>query len=188
MLLAFHPRKISGSRSGAAAKFPTNTKRIRTMKTPPKTTSPLPEKDACVVMVLYEDDATRRRAITAHDQLIQSRSANIDFEFHWWRTHFLTDPELAAGAAEHAARADVFMVCSTPEMGPSPRLRTWFGDWARRRDGRPGALANLTTTSSTDDSAHPASEDFLREICAQAKLDFLGSFPSAPHPASFGGV
>jgi len=138
----------------------------------------LSDKTQCVVMVIYEDDAALRRTMRACDRLVKSLWSTVDFKFHWWRTRFLADPNLAAGAAQEAEEADLFIVCSEAGAVPSSQLKCWFGDWIKRRSGRVGAVVNLTTTGSTTLPDLAPGEIFLRDVCNQAKLDFLGAFPS----------
>ncbi|MCX8091850.1 MAG: hypothetical protein N3I86_13110 [Verrucomicrobiae bacterium] len=125
--------------------------------------------------------------MAACDCLIQQCWAEVEFDFHWWRTDFLADETMAELAAQQAANADFVIVGCDPHTEFSPALKQWFENWAaRRRGGRDGALLHLT-------SGWPAfgpgwrNEQFLREIARRALLDYLT--PSAADegelPASF---
>lgn len=130
---------------------------------------------SCVVMVIYEDDDALKRTMSACDRLVKSMWSKVHFDFRWWRTRFLADPELAEGAAREAAQADLFIVCSANDKAPSTQLGNWLTRWGQIRSGREGALARLTT-GNPGAANRDVPEGFLRSICQQAQLDFLGSF------------
>jgi len=148
--------------------------------------SSLAHRDTCVVVIVYDDAATRARAMAACDCLIQQCWAELEFDFQWWRTDFLTDEMLAELAAEQAAHADVVIVGCDPQRDFSAPLRDWFENWAARRQGRDGALLNLMSESTPSGSGW-RNEQFLRDIARRAMLDYLT--PAEPVqgelPASF---
>jgi hypothetical protein len=135
-----------------------------------------PHKEFCSVLVLYEDLATRQRGLAACDYLIKNFWAEVEFEFHWWRTDFLADALLAAVAAEKASEANLIFLCSAGTKQPSATLIAWFDSWIENRLAGEGMLVNLITSET---SAHhrQVGELFLREISRRADLDYLGTFP-----------
>ena len=135
-----------------------------------------PRQESCTVLVLYEDTATRRRGLTACDYLVQHFWAEVEFEFHWWRTDFLADASLAAAAAEKAARANLIFLCSAATGEPSVALKAWFDSWIGNRREREGLLVNLLTGDPPAQHRR-AGESFLRDISRRAELDYLGTFP-----------
>jgi hypothetical protein len=145
-----------------------------------------PRKEACIVLVLYEDLTTRQRGLAACDYLMRSFWDEVEFEFHWWRTDFLADASLAAAAAEKASEANLIFLCSAGTKQPSASLRAWFDSWIENRLAGEGMLVNLVTGEAP---AHhrQVGELFLREISRRADLDYLGTFPqtsTGKHPAS----
>ena len=64
----------------------------------------LARKDSCTVVIVYDDAATRARAMAACDCLIQQCWAEVEFDFQWWRADFLTDAMMA-------------------ELSPRPKMR-----------------------------------------------------------------
>ncbi len=135
-----------------------------------------PRKAACTVLVLYEDLATRQRGLAACDYLMRNFWAEVEFEFHWWRTDFLADASLAATAAEKASEASLIFLCSAGTKQPSASLIAWFDSWIENRLAGEGLLVNLVTGEAP---AHhrQMGELFLREISRRADLDYLGTFP-----------
>ncbi len=133
-------------------------------------------KESCTVLVLYEDAATRQRGLAACDYLVQNFWAEVEFEFHWWRTDFLAEASLAAAAAEMASKANLIFLCSAVTREPSATLKAWFDSWIENRPEREGMLVNLITGDGPTHHPH-AGELFLRDISRRADLDYLGTFP-----------
>ena len=135
-----------------------------------------PRKEVCTVLVLYEDLATRQRGLAACDYLMRNFWAEVEFEFHWWRTDFFADASLAAAAAEKASQANLIFLCSAATREPSSTLIAWFDSWIGSRLEGEGMLVNLVTGEAP---AHhrQAGELFLRDISRRADLDYLGTFP-----------
>ncbi len=135
-----------------------------------------PRKEACTVLVLYEDLATRQRGLAACDYLMRNFWAEVEFEFHWWRTDFLADTSLAAVAAEKASEANLIFLCTAGTKQLSATMIAWFDSWIEKRPAGEGLLVNLVTGEAP---AHhrQIGELFLREISRRADLDYLGTFP-----------
>ncbi len=146
------------------------------MNSPSEMTEVSPRNEACTVLVLYEDAATRQRGLAACDFLVQYFWAEVEFEFHWWRTDFLADTSLAAAAAEKAAQANLIFLCSSVTEEPSATLKAWFDSWIESRREREGMLVNLITSDAPRPHPH-AGELFLLDISRRAELDYLGTFP-----------
>ena len=147
-----------------------------------------PRKEACTVLVLYEDLATRQRGLAACDYLMRNFWAEVEFEFHWWRTDFLADASLAAVAAEKASEANLIFLCSTGTKQPSANLIAWFDSWIENRLAGEGLLVNLVTGEAPVHHRQ-VGELFLREISRRADLDYLGTFPhtsTGTYPTSTG--
>jgi len=147
------------------------------MNRPSEMTEVAPRNEACTVFVLYEDAATRQRGLAACDYLVQYFWTEVEFEFHWWRTDFLTDRSLAAAAAEKAAQANMIFLCSTVTQEPSATLKAWFDSWIGSRRAGEGMLMNLITSDAPRPHL-PAGELFLLDISRRADLDYLGTFPA----------
>lgn len=134
-------------------------------------------QDVCNIVVLYDNDATRTRALAACDYLVQQFWQEVELKFHWWRTDFLSDASLARVAADDAVGADFLIISSENERAFPPQLESWFESWLERRTGVLGALVDLQ-------SAHPpgsndsAREQFLREIGRRGNFDYLTAIPS----------
>ena len=146
-----------------------------------ESTSSLP--DLCTVVVIYDDSHTRARALTACDYLVSQIWEAVELDFHWWRTDFLKDPQMAGIAAQHAVASDFLIVClnATDEM--SDNLGTWFESWIDQRGCRQGALIDLTA-STIAGTATPHRQSLLRAIARRGTFDYLTTLPERPDAGS----
>ena len=141
-------------------------------------------QETCSVVVVYDCNATRARAMAACDYLVQQIWGNVELDFHWWRTDFLQDASLASLAAENAIASDFLIICSGSEHELPFSLSRWFEGWVTRRGNRFGALVDLGTVR--DNRAIPSSrlrENFLRKLCQQGGFDYLTAFGMEPRTA-----
>ena len=143
----------------------------------PKTRTREPE-ELWSVVVLYEDAATRQRAMKVCDHLVQQFWAEVEFKFHWWRTDFLEDDTMAATAAADAGNADFIVVSSSAERELSPFVKNWFEAWIAQRQGREGALVDLTKTGAVSAAQTQHNKIFLRNVARRAAMDYLTKVPS----------
>ena len=105
----------------------------------------IPESsDVCTVVVLYDGDKTREKALAACDFLVKQFWQDVELEFHWWRTDFLRDSTLATVASTNAVASDFLIVCLDSHREIAPALESWFEGWVTKRSGREGALVDLT--------------------------------------------
>jgi hypothetical protein len=145
-------------------------------------------KEACTVVVLYEDFLTRQRALAACDYLTRQFWSDIELTFHWWRADFLEDADLAAKAAEAAAAADFLIVALGPDTELSTTLKSWFASWTEQRSGEEGAFVDLTDVGSARIGLTMQREIELRQLARRARMDYLTTMPATltgPLPASF---
>lgn len=133
-------------------------------------------KEMWFVVVLYDDSATRQRAMEVCDHLARRFWSEVELKFHWWRTDFLEDAGMAATAADNSRNADFIVVCIRPDGDLSPVVRHWFEEWVPQRAGREGALIDLTTTGAPPLAAQ-RKKAFLREAAHRAGMDYLTHFP-----------
>jgi hypothetical protein len=141
----------------------------------------LRSQETCIVVVIYDTDEMRSRAIAAHQYLLERCRGNVDLQFHWWRTAFLTDPLLADLAAQNALASDCLMICLEDDPAVSPSLESWFESWIERRTGGDGALVDLAPHPSNG-NGRSMRETFLRDLCRRGGLDWVT--PPSPPQAS----
>jgi len=148
-----------------------------------RTTEPKPDAkeptELWSVLVLYDEHATRQRAMAVCDHLVQQFWSEVEFTFHWWRTDFLEDDTMATTAAADAAHADFIVVSTSPGRELSPFARNWFDAWIALRERREGALVDLTETDAASDIHAQHKKTFLRNAAHRAAMDYLTKVPSA---------
>jgi hypothetical protein len=131
----------------------------------------------CIVVVIYDTDQMRARAIAAHHYLLERCRGNVELQFHWWRTAFLTDPLLANVATENALASDCVMICLEDDPAVSPSLESWFESWIERRENRDGALVDLGPRPPNGNGS--LRETFFRDLCRRGGLDWLTAPPQS---------
>lgn len=132
--------------------------------------------DACTIVVLYDCDATRARALSACDFLVNQFWKDVELEFHWWRTDFLSDETLATVASANAVAADFLIVCLESQEEISPALESWFESWVTERRDCEGALVDLTDNSGAA-KEFTMIQTFLREVSQRGNFDYLTAIP-----------
>jgi len=131
------------------------------------------DQEVCTIVVLYDDNVTRSRALVACDYLVNQFWPEIELKFHWWRTDFLRDGVLARVAADAAVASDFLILGSASSGELSAALESWFESWLERRGERNGALVDLAASPRSSDR-----EFFLREVARRGNFDYLTSVPA----------
>jgi hypothetical protein len=130
-------------------------------------------------VVVYEDLATRDRAAAICDDLVRQFWPDIRFQFDWWRVSFFEDDGFADLAVQSALVADIVIFCGTPDHELHPATKRWFEKWSRQRDGRDGALVDLTETSDTSNGGGELKKLYLRDVASRALMDYITKPPTA---------
>ena len=130
------------------------------------------------VVVLYDDTATRERALEACDRLVRTFWAEVEFDFHWWRTDFLKDPFLAQTAMHEAREADVIIFSSAGDDDLPAAVSQWFARWTEQRGKREGLLFDLTGTLRPVTPRLERIQNRLRELARRAGLDYAAGVPA----------
>jgi hypothetical protein len=134
--------------------------------------------EAWSVVVLYEDTATRERAMGVCDHLVRQFWAEVEFKFHWWRTDFLQDSGMAATAASNAAEADFIIFCTSADSELPAAVNAWLESWTERRGGREGVLIDLTEGGHVPKGRAQNKQMQLRQAARRAMMDYLTKLPS----------
>lgn len=130
------------------------------------------DQEVCTIVVLYDGNVTRARAMAACDYLVNQFWPEVELKFHWWRTDFLRDAALARVAAFDAVASDFLIISSESGGELSPALESWFESWLERRGERNGALVDLSSSPRSLQR-----ETFLRDVGRRGKFDYLTAVP-----------
>lgn len=129
--------------------------------------------ERCEVAVVYDDIASRVRAMHLSESLANRFEGDLDFNFTWWNIRFLKDPQISNLAEEAAAEADLVLFSIGEAAEPAPALKAWIRRWLARRQSDEGALAVLLDqTIATKDHITPL-ESYLRKVADGGHMDFL---------------
>ncbi len=146
------------------------------------------------VVVAYEDTATRDRAISLCEGMFAHLGAETDFDISWWRFGYLREPNLAAQAADAAARAGLIVFSTHAGAGLPPYVREWIEQWVTRKSTQPSALAALIGMAGDAQQGLTPIHYYLQTVAVRARMDFMphaaiplsvaqyGSAQSAPPP------
>lgn len=124
-------------------------------------------------VVIYEGFPTRERAMTVCDNLVKQFWPDIYFKLAWWRVSFLEDDGFAELAGQDAVSADFVIFSGSSDKELAPAVRHWFENWARHRDGRDGALVDLTETANSLNGAAELKKLYLRDIASRVLMDYV---------------
>jgi len=89
----------------------------------------LGQREACRVLIAYEDVVSRDSALRLCDRVFQEFQDDLDFEADWWAFKYLEAPELGEKAAGAAANSDLLIV-SADGRGDFPlQIKHLFECW-----------------------------------------------------------
>ena len=152
------------------------------LATYPERSDARPESDRpCRVATFYEDAPTRGRLLHLCDLLIKDLGPDIDFEFSWWKLHFLTDPVIACLCAQAAAQADmlVFSIYATRE--PTAHLKAVNEMWLSQREQSEGLLLILIDAVNISSGMESPALLYFQELAQRGQLELITHwFPAMP--------
>ena len=137
----------------------------------------LETKAACSVVVVYEDAASRERAVTFCDLLVSRFWAKCEFNVSWWSFALLDQAVAAKDAGERAARADLIVFSATPEGDFPLPVKAWVESWLNQRGDREGMLAGLMEPVAGADDREGEKHHYLRNAAHHGALDYLTQVP-----------
>jgi len=140
---------------------------------------PSPSGGGCEVAVVYEDTATRDRAVLLCDHLVNNLWEDLDFELSWWKFDYLREPLIVAEATEAAIRADLVIFSAHAARELPPAVESWIETWTVRRDNPEGALVALIGMGSDLLKGVCPIHVYLREVAQRARMDYLAAPPEA---------
>jgi hypothetical protein len=138
------------------------------------------------VVVVFEDEETRKEAVAFCDGLVAKFWSTSGFEFGWWLVKDLTEPEAWEQSLASASQANILIASFAPGRSV-PELRQWLDAWRQRRGDHEGAVIGLLDPCAGLDCRLSEKHAHLRDVAHQAGLDYLTEMPSRiddPLPAS----
>jgi hypothetical protein len=139
------------------------------------------------IVVVYEDSATRDRAIRVCDH-VKAQVKEVELKFSWWRFDFLSDPKLAELAAKAAARADMVIFSAHDGKALPPPVRDWIETWLPRRKQKDSALMALIGAAETRFNQSTPARTYLHAVATRARMDYLPEPVLALPEEQFGSV
>ena len=136
--------------------------------------------DLFSAIVLYEDLATRHRAMQICDRLVQKFWADVEFDFSWWRFDFLHDSALAGDAVRLAARSELILLAAHAGRELPPAIKNWIESWLPIREPGFGVLVAMIGTEEDRLRGLSPIHVYLREAAQRANMDYLPQVIDAP--------
>jgi hypothetical protein len=147
----------------------------------PTASDSLMEKgDLFSAVVLYEDLATRDRAMEICDRLVHKFWAEVEFDFNWWRFDFLHDSALAADAVRLAARSELILLAAHAGRELPTAVKDWIESWLPIREPGFGVLVAMIGTEADRIRGLSPIHVYLREAAQRANMDYLPQVIDAP--------
>jgi hypothetical protein len=137
----------------------------------------LEPKAAWSVVVVYEDPATRERAVGFCNQLVKRFWTRFEINVSWWSFALLEECPAAKEAAERAARADLIVFSAAPEGDFPAQVKDWIETWLIRRGDREGMMAGLLEPADNSTAREGPRHVCLRNAARRAAMDYLTQVP-----------
>jgi hypothetical protein len=125
------------------------------------------------LLVAYEDNTTRDRALRLYDHLAQQLLDDYDFQCTWWKLDHLRSSTLRDQASDAAAEANMIILSVREGLELSPNVRTWIESWIGKRDSRKSALVALVGGRNQHDPGASPVVHYLQRVARQGKMDFF---------------
>ncbi len=128
-------------------------------------------EDTCRIVVFYEDNWARARAMSLCERLVDQFAEDLDFEFKWWKFKRLGDQALAQHATAAATAADIVLFCPhNNEL--SPEASDWLDSWSEAGVNSGGAIA-LVVAGRTDSEAATKLTLRIKSAAVRLGMDLL---------------
>lgn len=127
----------------------------------------------CRIIVAYEDNSTRERAMTLLGHLKKRFDHDISFSVTWWKFRYLQDPEISLVARHYAASADIVIFASDLPGLFSLSIMNWIETWTEHRSKDGGVLVPLIGSPHIPAELYSTKRFYLRHIAKRAGLDYL---------------
>jgi len=128
-------------------------------------------------MIVSEDDAKRKEAVTFCDQLVERFWAENEFELTWTSFHDLSDQLAARNLAGKAVQADIIVFACSADSNLPKSVESWMEAWAAQREDREGLIVTLNEPSVPASRKLPEKFVFLRNLAHRAGMDYLTRMP-----------
>src|SRR5438128_2610786 len=129
------------------------------------------------IVVIYEDTATRERAVRACDHLVKQFWTEGELDVNWWSCAMLEEAVLARQSVEKAVQADLIILSLRQDRELASSVSEWIEGWLPRRGDREGALVDLTGQDAEAGGAAAERHIYLRHAAHRGGMDYLTREP-----------
>jgi hypothetical protein len=134
------------------------------------------------LVVAYEDETSRNRALALSDRLAADLRDDHDLQSSWWRLDFLQHPQLLERAVDAAVNANMILVSLRQSKELPFPARAWLDSWIERKDGHNCALVALLEGAAGRRETCPVLSQ-LHSAARRAQMSFFSHLFPPPGPA-----
>ncbi len=127
----------------------------------------------CSVAVIYDDAASRGRAIELCDRLIRHFWQDLQFRVNWWKSPHLDDADIAPAAAWSVRHAQIVIFSAVNRSELPAAQQSWLQAALANPAEEGRMLIGFADTSSGQTGAAPQLLHTLQSCALLAGMDFL---------------
>ena len=129
--------------------------------------------------MLYENPATRERAVKLCDDFVTKSGGDPEPEVHWQSFAELGSSGTADPAAEAAAVAEIIIFAISAQGDLPAHVKSWTEKWLGKRGEREGVLIGLLLDGRNNPCEIAClKEVYLRHLAHRAGMDYLTHLPA----------
>ena len=128
------------------------------------------------VVVVFQEEEVREKAVKFCDRLIERFWASHEFDLNWWSFDSLEDGRGARDASLKAIEADLIVFASKPAEEIPAFVKSWVETWVGQRGDREGALVGLMDPGAGAGCV-PDQFVYLRNVAHRGGMDYLTQMP-----------
>lgn len=131
------------------------------------------EPQPCSIAVLFDDAASRARAIHLCDHLVRQFWQDMHFRMNWWKTAQLENADIAQAAAWSVRHAQIVIVSAVNRTELPELVKTWLDSALVKSTGDGRMLIGFGAAATTPGGDAPRLLRDLQNCATRAGLDFL---------------
>ena len=129
------------------------------------------------MVVIHEDDETRKEAMKFCDKLVERFWSEHEFDLAWASFAEVIQETTATELAARTAQADIVLLATRPNSDLPTGIEIWMENWAAQRGDREGLMVTLNEPNPITGRKLPEKFVFLRNLAHHAGMDYLTRMP-----------
>src|SRR6266568_3655655 len=134
------------------------------------------------LVIAYEDEVTRGRALSVYDDLVMELEDDHDVRHSCWQFPHLYDARTLEIAVDAALGAKMIILSLNHRAQPSRIVRAWMEGWLSEKNGRHCALVALVENAPSLRREDCPLLDYFFSAAHRAQMGFFWHVVPAPPP------